>query len=61
MTDPEAAVFYARVGRISYDGTTDPLDFLYIIESRTWTMHTEYQRMLIVELSIERATLDWFI
>ena len=39
MSDPEAALFYARVGRISFDGTSDPLDFLQSIETRTWTAH----------------------
>ena len=42
MSDPEAALFYARVGRISFDGTSDPLDFLHAIETRTRTAHTEY-------------------
>ena len=28
MSDPETALFYARVDRISFDGTSDPLDFL---------------------------------
>ena len=56
MSDPEAALFHARVGRIPFDGTSDPLDFLHAIETRTRTAHTEYQRMLIVELSIERPS-----
>ena len=43
MSDPEAALFYARVGRISFDGTSDPLDFLHAIKIRTRTAHTEYQ------------------
>ena len=42
MSDPEAALFYARVGRISFDGTSDPLDFLHAIETRTQTAHIEY-------------------
>ena len=53
MSNPEVALFYARVIRISYDGTLDSLDFLHVIESGTWTAYTEYQRMLIVELSVE--------
>ena len=32
MLDLEAAVFYARVGRISYDGTSDPLDYTRAME-----------------------------
>ena len=50
MSDSDATLFYARVIRISYDGTSDPLDFLHVIESGTWTVYTEYRRMLIVEL-----------
>ena len=61
MSDPEAALFYARVGRISYDGTSDPLDFLDTIETRTRTAHTEYQRIMIVELSVEGPALNWFV
>ena len=61
MSDPEAALFYARVGRISFDGTSDPLDFLHAIETRTRTAHTEYQRIMIVELSVEGPALNWFV
>ena len=43
MSDPEAALFYARAGRISFDGTSDPLDFQHAIETRTRTAHTKYQ------------------
>ena len=61
MSDPEAALFYARVGRITFDGTSDPLDFLHAIETRTRTAHSEYQRIMIVELSVEGPALDWFM
>ena len=61
MSDLEAELFYARVVRISYDGTSDPLDFLHAIESKTRTTDTEYQKMLTTELSIEGTILDWFI
>ena len=61
MSVIEAMTFYASIGRIFYDSTSDPLDFLQTIELRTRTVHTEHQRMLIVELSIEGAILDWFI
>ena len=53
MSDPKVVLFYARRGRISNDGTSDPLNFLHVIESRTWTAYTEYQWMLIVEFSIK--------
>ena len=39
MSDLETALFYARVGRISFDSTSDPLDFLQSIETRTQTAH----------------------
>ena len=42
MYDPEAALFYAKVGRVVFDRTSDPLDFLHAIETRTRTAHTEY-------------------
>ena len=42
MSDPEAALFYAKVGRVAFDGTSNPLDFLHAIETRTRTTHTEY-------------------
>ena len=61
MSDSEAVLFYARVGRISFDGIFDPLDFSHAIKIRTQTAHTEYQRIMIVELSVEGPTLDWFV
>ena len=61
MSDLEATLFYARDGMISFNGTSDPLDFLYAIKIRTRTAHTEYQQIMIVELSVEGPALDWFI
>ena len=61
MSDPEATLFYAKVGRISFDGIFYPLDFLHAIKTRTQTSYTEYQRVMIVELSVEGPTLDWFM
>ena len=61
MSDPEAALFYTRVDKISFDDTSDPLDFLHAIEMRTQTTHTKYQRIMIVELSVEGPALDWFV
>ena len=54
MLDPEVTLLYTRVGRISFDGTSDPLDFLHAIEMRTQIVRTEYHQILIVELSVER-------
>ena len=56
MSDHEAVLFYAKVGRIFFNGTSDPLDFLHTIEIRTRTAHREYQQILIVELSVERPS-----
>ena len=56
MSDPEAALFYVRFGRISFNGTSNLLDFLHAIEMGTQTAHTEYQQILIVELSGERPS-----
>ena len=61
MSDQKVALFYARVGRISFNGTSDLLDFLHAIETRTRTAHTEYQRIMIVELSVKGPALDWFV
>ena len=61
MLDLEAALFYARVGMISFDGISDLLDLLHATEMRTHTTHTEYQRIMIVELSIEGLALDWLV
>ena len=35
MSDLEVALFYAKVSMISFDGTSDPLDFLHAIEIST--------------------------
>ena len=35
MLDPEATLFYAKVGRISFNGIFNPLDFLHAIKTRT--------------------------
>ena len=37
MTDFNALLLYSRVGRISFDGTGDALEFINAIESRTKT------------------------
>ena len=42
MSDSEATLFYARVGKVAFGRTSDPLDFLHAIETRTRTAHTEY-------------------
>ena len=61
MSDLKATLFHARVDRIPFDGTSDPLDFLHAIETRTRTAHIEYQRILFMELSVKGPALDWFV
>ena len=61
MSNLEVTLFYAKVGRISFDGIFNPLDFLHAIKTRTRTAYTEYQRVMIVELSVEGPALDWFM
>ena len=55
MTDADALLLYSKVGRISFDGTRDALDFVNDVDSRTRTGYTDYQRILIVELSVQAA------
>ena len=61
MTDADAALLYSRVGRVYFDGTGDALDFINTIESRTRTGYSDYQRMLVVEISVSAAAQDWFV
>ena len=60
MTDAEAATLYTRVGRVLYDGTGDAMDFINTIEARTRTGYNDYQRLMVVELSLQAAAQDWF-
>ena len=61
MTDADAALLYSRVGRVYFDGTGDALDFVNTIESRTRTRYSDYQRILVVEISVSAAAQDWFM
>ena len=47
--------------QFSFDGTSDALDFLNTIEARTRTCYTDYQRIMVVELSVQAAAQDWFM
>ena len=58
MTDVDAAVLYTRVGGISFDGTGDTMDFINTIEARTRTWYNDYQRVMVVELSLQVAAQD---
>ena len=42
MTDADAAVLYTRVGKVSFDGTGDALDFINTIEARNRTRSNNY-------------------
>ena len=61
MTDADAAVLYTRVGRVTFDGIGDAMDFINTIEARTQTGYNDYQRIMIVELSVQAAAQDWFM
>ena len=61
MTFADVAVLHTRVGKVSFDGTGDALDFLNTIEVRNRTRSNDYERIMIVELSIQAAAHDWFI
>ena len=60
MTDADAALLYFRVGRVIFDGTGDALDFINTIKARIRTRYTDYQRIIIVKLSVQAAVQDWF-
>ena len=61
MTDANAAVLYSIVGRLSFDGTGDAMDFINTIEARTRTGFNDYQKIIIVELSVQATAQDWFM
>ena len=61
MTNADAALLYSRVGRVYFDGTGDALDFVNTIKSRTRTGYSDYQRILVVEISMSAAAQDWFM
>ena len=61
MTFADVAVLYTRVGKVSFDGTGDALDFINTIEARNRTRSNDYQRIMIIELSVQAAAHDWFM
>ena len=61
MSDAETAVIYTRVGRFPFDGTGDAMDFINTIEAKTRTRYNDYQRIMVVELSLQAAAQDWFV
>ena len=42
MTFVDVAVLYTRVGKVSFDGTGDALDFINTIEARNKTRSNNY-------------------
>ena len=58
MSDADAALLYSIVERVSFDGTGDALDFINTIEARTRTGYTDYQRIMIMELSVQAVAQD---
>ena len=61
MSDAETAVLYTRVSRVPFDGTGDAMNFINTIEARTRTGYNDYQRIIVVELSLQPAAQDWFM
>ena len=58
MSDVDAAVLYTRVGRVLVDGTRDAMDFINTIKARTRTGFNDYQKIMIVELSVQAVAQD---
>ena len=50
-----------RLVECLFDGTGNALDFLNTIEARNRTRSNDYQRIIIVELSVQAAAYDWFM
>ena len=61
MTDAKAAILYTRVDRVLFDGTGDAMDFINTIEARTRMGYNDYQRLIVVELSLQAVAQDWFM
>ena len=58
MTDVDAALLYSRVGRFAFNGTGDALNFINIIEARTRIGYTDYQKIMIMKLSVQVVAQD---
>ena len=61
ISEAEAVVLYTRVNRISFNGTGKAMDLMNTIEARTRTMYNDYQRIMVVELSLQTIAQDWFM
>ena len=54
-------LLYSKIGRLSFDETRDALDFINTIELSTIMGYIDYQWILIIKLSIQATTWDWFM
>ena len=61
ISDAETVVIYTRVGRVLFDGTGDAMDFINTIKARSRTGYNDYQRIMVVELSVQATAQDWFM
>ena len=61
ISETEVAILYTRVNRIPFDGTGDAMDLMNAIEAKTRTVYNDYQRIMVVELSLQAAAQDWFM
>ena len=60
MSDAEATILYTRVGRVPFESIGNAMDFMNTIKARTRTVYNDYQRIMVVELSLQVAAQDWF-
>ena len=60
MLDTDAAFLYTRVGEIPFDSIGDVMDFMNTIEAKTRAVYNDYQKIMVVELSLQAAAQDWF-
>ena len=58
MFDVDATLLYSRVGRVHFDGTGNALNFINTIEARTRTRYTDYQKIMIMELSVQAVAQE---
>ncbi len=58
--DMRAMEYFNKFKRVSFSGREDVNDFIQAIETRTRVGFTDYQKIYVVELSLEGAALDWF-
>ena len=57
MSDAEAAALYTRVGRVSFDGTGDAMDFINTIEAKTRTGYCRRRGLARAQVYCDRDTV----